>query len=79
MQHHRAERQIDDPHPRVETVRGHHAVRERPPLPAPALEWWSENFALVRDIAVRRYPKRAGVAEVAVAIAAAAASACAFW
>ncbi|NVB41360.1 hypothetical protein G6O69_26215 [Pseudenhygromyxa sp. WMMC2535] len=23
---------------------------------APALEWWSENFALVRDIAIRRYP-----------------------
>ncbi len=22
----------------------------------PALEWWSENFALVRDIAIRRYP-----------------------
>jgi hypothetical protein len=22
----------------------------------PVLEWWSENFALVRDIAIRRYP-----------------------
>jgi hypothetical protein len=22
----------------------------------PALEWWSENFALIRDIATRRYP-----------------------
>lgn len=30
-----------------------------PPPPArmpPALEWWEENFALVRDIAVRGYP-----------------------
>jgi hypothetical protein len=27
-----------------------------PLLIAPALEWWSENFALVRDIAIRRYP-----------------------
>lgn len=23
---------------------------------APGLEWWSENFALVRDVATRRYP-----------------------
>lgn len=31
-------------------------AREPPPeLPA-ALEWWSENFALVRDISIRRYP-----------------------
>lgn len=30
--------------------------REPPPLPPPALEWWSENFALVRDISIRRYP-----------------------
>lgn len=29
-------------------------VPEGPQLP-PALEWWSENFALVRDIATRRY------------------------
>jgi hypothetical protein len=25
----------------------------------PALEWWSENFALVRDISIRRYPVHA--------------------
>lgn len=29
---------------------------ERPPELSPPLEWWSDNFALVRDIAVRRYP-----------------------
>jgi len=27
-----------------------------PPLLSPPLEWWSDNFALVRDIAIRRYP-----------------------
>ena len=29
----------------------------RPPLPRmpPALEWWDENFALIHDIAIRRY------------------------
>ncbi len=32
--------------------RGH----EPPPQLAPPLEWWSENFALVRDISIRRYP-----------------------
>lgn len=31
-----------------------HAPNEAPPLPA-ALEWWAENFALIRDIATRRY------------------------
>jgi hypothetical protein len=31
-------------------------VPERMP---PALEWWSENFALVRDISIRRYPVHA--------------------
>lgn len=36
-------------------------VAKNPDAPAPvrfppALEWWSENFALVRDIAIRRYP-----------------------
>jgi hypothetical protein len=25
----------------------------------PALEWWAENFALVRDISIRRYPVHA--------------------
>lgn len=29
---------------------------ERPPELPPPLEWWSENFALIRDIAIRRYP-----------------------
>jgi hypothetical protein len=28
----------------------------RPPQLAPPLEWWSENFALVRDMAIRKYP-----------------------
>lgn len=32
------------------------APRDNPLLLPPALEWWSENFALVRDIAIRRYP-----------------------
>jgi hypothetical protein len=27
-----------------------------PPRLAPPLEWWSENFALIRDISIRRYP-----------------------
>ena len=27
-----------------------------PPELSPPLEWWSENFALVRDMAIRRYP-----------------------
>jgi hypothetical protein len=30
--------------------------RAPPPQLAPALEWWSENFALVRDMAIRKYP-----------------------
>jgi hypothetical protein len=30
----------------------------RKPLPrlSPALEWWSESYALIRDVAIRRYP-----------------------
>ena len=35
---------------------GEDAAPERMP---PALEWWSENFALVRDISIRRYPVHA--------------------
>lgn len=35
---------------------GEDAAPERMP---PALEWWSENFALVRDIWIRRYPVHA--------------------
>jgi hypothetical protein len=27
-----------------------------PPRMPPALEWWAENFGLIRDIATRRYP-----------------------
>jgi len=30
--------------------------RAPPPQLAPPLEWWSENFALVRDMAIRKYP-----------------------
>lgn len=30
-------------------------VEEAPRLP-PGLEWWAENFALIRDVATRRYP-----------------------
>jgi len=29
---------------------------EPPPRMPPALEWWAENFGLIRDIATRRYP-----------------------
>jgi len=31
------------------------AGRELPPRMPPALEWWAENFALVRDVSIRRY------------------------
>jgi hypothetical protein len=31
------------------------AGREPPPRMPPALEWWAENFALVRDVSIRRY------------------------
>ncbi len=30
--------------------------KARPPRPTPWLEWWSENFALIRDVATRRHP-----------------------
>lgn len=30
--------------------------REPPERMPPALEWWAENFALVRDVSIRRYP-----------------------
>lgn len=33
-----------------------HIERPAPVRMPPALEWWDENFALVRDIAVRGYP-----------------------
>jgi hypothetical protein len=31
-------------------------TREPAPRISPPLEWWSENFALIRDISIRRYP-----------------------
>jgi hypothetical protein len=40
----------------VRREKGASAAKQRPPELAPPLEWWSENFALVRDIAIRRYP-----------------------
>jgi hypothetical protein len=33
-----------------------HPGRKPPPRLSPALEWWSESYALVRDVAIRRYP-----------------------
>lgn len=30
--------------------------KEPPPRMDPVLEWWAENFGLIRDIATRRYP-----------------------
>lgn len=33
----------------------HEGAGEAPGIP-PILEWWSENFMLVRDVATRRYP-----------------------
>lgn len=36
-------------------AREHDGGAEPPPRMPPALEWWDENFALIRDIAVRGY------------------------
>lgn len=33
-----------------------HPGRRPPPRVSPALEWWSENYMLIRDVAIRRYP-----------------------
>jgi len=41
---------------RAKTSPGDPTAPERMP---PALEWWAENFALVRDISIRRYPVHA--------------------
>lgn len=30
--------------------------RKAPPRLSPALEWWNENYMLLRDVAIRRYP-----------------------
>lgn len=32
------------------------AVEDAAPSLPPGLEWWAENFALIRDVATRRYP-----------------------
>jgi hypothetical protein len=33
-----------------------HPGRTPPPRLSPALEWWTENYMLIRDVAIRRYP-----------------------
>jgi hypothetical protein len=33
-----------------------HPGRKPPPRLSPALEWWSESYMLLRDVAIRRYP-----------------------
>ena len=33
-----------------------HPDRRPPPRLSPALEWWSESYMLIRDVAIRRYP-----------------------
>ena len=33
-----------------------HPGRKPPPRVSPALEWWAENYMLIRDVATRRYP-----------------------
>jgi hypothetical protein len=33
-----------------------HPGRRPPPRVSPALEWWAENYMLIRDVATRRYP-----------------------
>lgn len=33
-----------------------HPGRKPPPRVSPALEWWAENYLLIRDVAIRRYP-----------------------
>lgn len=38
-------------------ARGQAALEHRSQMP-PAYEWWLENFALIRDITLRRYPAR---------------------
>ena len=38
------------------TLAERHPGRRPPPRVSPALEWWSENYMLIRDVAIRRYP-----------------------
>ncbi len=40
----------------MEDAAHEHAAGPPPQRMPPALEWWSENFMLLRDIAIRRYP-----------------------
>lgn len=42
----------------LEQNRVQHPEFEPPLVFPPAYEWWMENFALVRDISLRRYPAR---------------------
>jgi len=43
----------------AEREKGRHGDPTPPERMPPALEWWAENFALVRDISIRRYPVHA--------------------
>ncbi len=43
----------------AEREKGQHGDTTPPERMPPALEWWAENFALVRDISIRRYPVHA--------------------
>lgn len=43
----------------AERAKGKHGDPTPPERMPPALEWWAENFALVRDISIRRYPVHA--------------------
>jgi hypothetical protein len=40
----------------AERANGQHGDPAPPERMPPALEWWAENFSLVRDISIRRYP-----------------------
>lgn len=40
---------------RLEAIEETQRDKPSPPRLPPALEWWTENYALVRDIAMRRY------------------------
>ncbi|MBK7830128.1 hypothetical protein [Nannocystis sp.] len=39
-----------------EVAEGPNQAPSQSPILPPALEWWAENFALIRDVATRRYP-----------------------
>src|ERR1700722_2205462 len=40
----------------AERAKGQHGDPTPPERMPPALEWWADNFALLRDISIRRYP-----------------------